>query len=344
MISLSEVKASLTGGFFLLLSLMYITLVSPNTTVVNEIYDLEVIDSMTADQVIERLKTDNVIRNSTSFWLACQALGYQDSIPQGLFQIKDGWSNWAIINHLKSTPRASVSVIIKPFQRRRNTLQHLCKHLDIKHTAVKNWMENEEYIQEWGEFNKDNIYSILIPDTLLVYRDSRAKELTGRLFRNFQRFWSPERVAQAASIGLTKQEAGILASIVYAETKRPEEMSIIAGLYLNRIQREMRLQADPTVVFAYGRPVTRVLKTHKRIDSPYNTYQVEGLPPGPVFCPTIDAIDAVLNPESHEYLYFCARRDFSGQHHFSRTLKEHLAVARSYQKELNRRRIGFKGS
>ncbi len=344
MISLSEVKASLTGGFFLLLSLLYVTLISPNATVVNEIYDLEVSDSMMANQVIDRLKTDNIIRNGTSFWLACHFLGYQDSIPKGLYQIKNGWNNWTLINYLKSTPRTSVRIIIKPFQRRRNTLQYLCKHLDIKHTALKSWMENEQYIEEWGDFNKDNVYSILIPDTLLVYKDSRAKELAERLFRNFKQFWSPERVDKAASIGLTKQEAAILASIVYAETKKPEEMPIIAGLYLNRIEKEMRLQADPTVVFASGRPLTRVLKTHKKINSPYNTYRVDGLPPGPVFCPTIDAIEAVLDPASHDYLYFCARRDFSGQHHFSRTLEEHLAVARGYQKELNRRRIGFKGS
>jgi len=295
-------------------------------------------------QVGRLLKNEDILRNHLSFWLASKTLGYQDSIPKGLFQIRKGWNNWSIIRHLKTTPRVSTPVVIKPFQQRRNTLQFLCKHLDIKHVALKSWLEDESYITQWGDFNQDNVYSILIPDTMLLYQDSRAKEVADRLFRNFKRFWTPERLEKAATIGLTQQETGVLASIVYAETKKKEEMSTIAGLYLNRLRKDMRLQADPTVVFAYGRPLTRVLKTHKRIKSPYNTYRVEGLPPGPVFTPTTNAIDAVLSPESHDFLYFCARRDFSGGHHFSRTLEEHLEVARGYQKELNRRRISFKGS
>ncbi|GJM27922.1 MAG: aminodeoxychorismate lyase [Cyclobacteriaceae bacterium] len=299
---------------------------------------------MTSVQVRQQLVRDQVIGNNLTFDLACTLLGYRDSIPHGLFQVQDGWSNWTLINHLKTTPRPAVTVVIKPFQKRRNTLQYLCKTLDIKYTALKSWMENPAYIGQWGDFNQDNVYCILIPDTLLIYQDSRARELADRLFRNFRIFWTPERLEQAASNGLTKQETGILASIVYAETKRPEEMPVIAGLYLNRIKQEMRLQADPTVVFAYGRPLTRVLKAHKKIESPYNTYQVSGLPPGPVNSATTTAIEAVLRPKSHNYLYFCARRDFSGQHHFSRTLKEHLTVARKYQKELNKRRIGYKGS
>jgi UPF0755 protein len=344
LISLSGVKASLIGGFFLLLCILLVIFVSPNANVNRGIYDLEIADSMTAAQVCQQLETDNIIGNYLSFNLATLVLGYRDSIPHGLFQIRNGWSNWAIINHLKSTPPASTTVVIKPFQRRRNTLQHLCKTLDIKHNALKSWLEDEAYIQQWGRFNKDNVYCILIPDTILVYQDSRAKEVADRLFRNYQAFWTPERLEKAAMMGLTKQETGILASIVYAETKKVAEMPVIAGLYMNRLKKEMRLQADPTIVFAYGRPLTRVLKAHKKINSPYNTYDISGLPPGPVFTAPDVAVQAVLHPQSHDFLYFCARRDFSGGHHFSRTLEEHLTVARKYQKELNRRRIGYSGS
>jgi len=344
LISLSGVKAFLFGGFFLSLSILFVVFFVPNTNFVGKVYDLEVTNSMTAGDVTGQLKTDEVVRNSLSFRLATWTIGYEDSIPQGLFQIKKGWNNWSIVKHLKTSPKASVSLVIRPYQLRRNTLQGLCKNLDIKYMALKKWLEDESYIQQWGNFNKENVYCVLIPDTILVYRDSRAKEIADRLFRNYLTFWNAERLQRAAALGLTNQEAGVLASIVYAETKIPGEMPIIAGLYLNRLQKNMRLQADPTVVFASGRTLTRVLKAHKRIQSEYNTYQVHGFPPGPVFTATPQAIDSVLAAVTHEYIYFCARNDFSGYHHFSRTLDEHLQIARQYQKELNRRRIGFKGS
>ena len=344
MISLSGVKVSLFGGFFLSLSFLYIIFLSPNTRINGNVYDLEITDSMSLSKVRDILESDHVIRNSISFLAASKSLGNRDTIPNGLYQIRKGWNNWSILQHLKTPPLESSVVIIKPFQKRRNTLQSLCSTLDIKFTALEDWMENENYVSQWGDFNKENVYCILIPDTLLLYRNSRAKEVADRLFRNYLGFWNPERLQKAASLGLTMQEVGVLASIIYAETKKPEEMPLIAGLYLNRLKKEMRLQADPTVVFAHGRPLSRVLRVHKKIQSDYNTYKVAGLPPGPVFSATPTAIDAVLNPASHDYLYFCARNDFSGYHQFSKTLDEHLQVARQYQRELNRRRIGFKGS
>ena len=326
-----------------MLSVLFIIFISPNVRINHQLYDLEVRDSMSSEEVLRQLEQDEVMGNFLSFRLASLLMDYQDTIPRGLFQIKHGWNNWTVIKHLKTKPRVSSIVIIKPYQQRRNTLQNLCKSLDIKFTALRTWLEDESYIQKWGDYNQENVYCILIPDTLLIYRDSKAKEVAARLFRNYQQFWTHERLLKAAALGLTHQEAGILASIVYAETKQPSEMPTIAGLYLNRLDRGMRLQADPTVIFAHGRPVNRVLKEHKKIQSPYNTYKVNGLPPGPVFSATAVALDAVLDAESHDYLFFCARNDFSGYHAFSKTLDDHLKIARQYQKELNRRRIGFKG-
>ena len=329
-------------GFFLLFSLLFITFISPNVRINHQFYDLEVQESMSSRDVLQQLDQAQVMRNFLSFRLATMLMEYRDSIPKGLFQIEQGWNNWQVIKHLKTEPRASTTVTIKPFQQRRNTLQSLCKSLDIKFTALRSWLENEEYLRQWGSYDKESVYCILIPDTLLVYRDSKAREVADRLFRNYLQFWTPSRLQKAAALGLTHQEAGILASIIYAETKQNSEMPTIAGLYLNRLDEGMRLQADPTVVFAHGRPVNRVLKTHKKIQSPYNTYRVYGLPPGPVYTATPLAVDAVLDAESHDYLYFCARNDFSGYHGFSKTLTDHLQMARRYQKELNRRRIGFK--
>ena len=344
MISLSGVKASIAGSFFLSLSMVLVVFFVPNTDFSWKVYDLEISDSLETSVVMEHFDDRQIVRNKVFFRIALWALAKQDTVPPGLFQIKKGWSNWSIINELKTPPQSTIPVVIKSYQNRRNTLQRLCKDLDIKHTALKEWLEDESYVAQWGDFNKHNVYCLLIPDTFMVFKDSRARDLADRLFRNYQSFWNPERLEQAAELGLTKNEVGILASIVYAETKIPAEMPVIAGLYLNRLHKNMRLQADPTVVFASGKSLTRILKVHKNINSEYNTYRVHGFPPGPVFTPTPQAIDAVLSAASHEYLYFCARNDFSGYHHFSRTFKEHLQVARKYQKELNRRRIGLKGS
>lgn len=344
MISLSGVKASLIGGFFLSLSILYITFLLPNTKISGSIYDLEVTDSTSSEQVLQELEDQQVVRNFLSLKLAGIAMGYQHKVTPGLFQIHKGWSNRTILKHLMSIPRESSVAVIRPFLKRRNTLQSLCENLDIKFSSLSAWLEDESYIRQWGNFDKESVYCILIPDTFLIYRDSRAKEVADRLFRNYFTFWNAGRLEKAASLGLSNQEAGVLASIVYAETKINKEMPIIAGLYLNRLGQSMRLQADPTVIFAHGRPLTRVLKAHKRIPSEYNTYRVSGLPPGPVCTATAEAVEAVLNPKSHDYLYFCARNDLSGYHHFSRTLDEHLQIARQYQKEMNRRRIGLKGS
>ena len=344
MISLSGAKAFFIGGFFLSLSILLVVFFTPNTEFEKDLYDLEVKNPVKSGNLVEQLNDQNVVRNKIFLRLASWTLSDNDTISPGLFQLQKGWSNWAIIHYLKTDPEPSVEIVIKPFQKRRNTLQYLCKNLEIKHTALKSWFEDETYLQQWENFNKDNVYCVLIPDTLLVYRNSRAEEIADRLFRNYLTFWTAARLEQAAKMGLSQNEVGVLASIVYAETKIPEEMPIVAGLYLNRLQKNMRLQADPTVVFASGKSLTRILKVHKKIKSEYNTYRVYGFPPGPVFTATPEAIDAVLSAGTHDYLYFCAKNDFSGYHHFSRTLDEHLEVARQYQRELNRRRIGFSGS
>lgn len=343
MINLNEVLASIGGVVYLLLVIGAVVLLPPNTEFRQSIYDLEVTVKQDAPQVLARLNEQQVVHNQLSFRIAAWLMGYQKSQTEpGLYQIKNGWSNWRVLKHLKSKPPQSTPVFIKSYQMRGNTLKGICKNLDIKHTALKELLQDQTYLDSWGPFTPENIYCIFFSDTLLMYKNSRTKEVADRLMRNYLDFWTPDKLEQAASLGLTAPEVGILASIVYAETKIPEEMPKIAGLYLNRLNKKMRLQADPTVVFAIGRPLTRVLKAHKRIRSDYNTYRVSGLPPGPVFTPTQKVIEAVLSAETHDFLFFCARYDFSGYHLFSRTFEEHQRAATKYQSELNKRRIGFR--
>jgi UPF0755 protein len=160
------------------------------------------------------------------------------------------------------------------------------------------------------------------------------------MLREYRLFWNDLRLAKAKEIGLDPKEVATLASIIDDEVVKSEEKPRIAGVYLNRLKMGIPLQADPTIKFALNdNSITRILKKHLLVDSPYNTYKHAGLPPGPIGCATINGIDAVLNAERHDYLYFAARNDFSGFHNFSRTLAEHNRYALLYQKELDKRKI-----
>ena len=161
-----------------------------------------------------------------------------------------------------------------------------------------------------------------------------------RLKQEYDRYWNEQRRQKAQAQGLTPLEVSVLASIVDEETAKNDEKPIVAGLYLNRLHRGMLLQADPTVKFALNDPtIRRILFSHLEIDSPYNTYKNEGLPPGPIRVASLQALESVLNPTQHDYLYMCAKEDFSGYHNFAVTNAQHAANARRYQQALNQRGI-----
>lgn len=182
-----------------------------------------------------------------------------------------------------------------------------------------------------------NIISLFIPDTYEVYWTISPKDLMAKMDKAYKRFWNNNRLAKASKLNLTPAQVMTIASITQAETNKVDEMPRVAGVYLNRVLLGMPLQADPTVVYAVGNfEIKRVLSGHKAIDSPYNTYKYTGLPPGPIAIPTRQSIDAVLNKETHEFLFFCAREDFSGYHNFTKDFTEHLRNARIYQAALNK--------
>jgi UPF0755 protein len=176
---------------------------------------------------------------------------------------------------------------------------------------------------------------MFIPNTYEVYFNISADDLVERMNKEYKRFWNDNRIKKADSLGLSPIEVSILASIVQAEAVKDDEAPSIAGLYLNRLKRDIALQADPTLVYAVGDfTLKRVLNEHKEVDSPYNTYKHAGLTPGPINMPRIAIIDAVLNAKSHNYIYMCAKEDFSGYHNFSSSLSQHLINARNYQRAL----------
>ena len=190
-------------------------------------------------------------------------------------------------------------------------------------------------------YTRETVPALFIPNTYQVYWDISAEQLLERLQKENAAFWNAEqRTAKAKALGMSREEVVTLASIVDSETTNNPEKPRIAGLYLNRLKANMLLQSDPTVIFAVGDfTIRRVLRKHLDIDSPYNTYKYKGLPPGPIRIPSVVGIDAVLNHEAHNYLYMCAKEDFSGTHNFAATYAEHQQNARRYIRALDKRGI-----
>ena len=189
-------------------------------------------------------------------------------------------------------------------------------------------------------YDKANIPAFFLPDTYEVYWDITAEDFFEKMAGWNRKYWNEERKAKAKAAGLTPLQVATLASIVDEETANTAEMPTVAGLYINRLKRGMPLQADPTVKFALGDPTRqRILKKDLEVNSPYNTYKHTGLPPGPIRIPSKQAIESVLNHSKHNYLYMCAKEDFSGTHNFAKTLSEHNANAKRYQNALNKLNI-----
>ncbi|MBK8882450.1 MAG: endolytic transglycosylase MltG [Bacteroidales bacterium] len=243
------------------------------------------------------------------------------------------------MNVLRSGHQSPVRITFQNIRTLNQLAGKIGKQIEADSMQIMTFLSDESnYIADG--FKKETIIAVFIPNTYEIYRNTDARALYMRMLKEYRKFWNDQRAASAKEKGLTPIEVAILASIIDDEVAKPDEKPRIAGVYLNRLKQGIPLQACPTIKFALNDfTITRVLYAYLQIDSPYNTYKHSGFPPGPIACPSIEGIDAVLNAEKHDYLYFAARADFSGYHNFSRTLAEHNHYAAIYQKELNKRRI-----
>lgn len=207
----------------------------------------------------------------------------------------------------------------------------------VDSTSVADALYDEEFLAGYG-FNSENIFAMVIPDTYQMYWTASVEDIFDRLKKEYDAFWTEERQEKARKQGLTPMQVSVMASIVSGETLKNFEYPIIAGAYLNRYRKGMKLQADPTVCFCFDYKLDRVLKKHLTVDSPYNTYKYVGLPPAPINVPPKACLDAVLNPQEHNYIYFCASPEFDGTHRFAATYTEHMKNAKAFHKELTARR------
>jgi UPF0755 protein len=293
----------------------------------------------TFNDVIEILKRDSLLINIDSFtWLA-EKKNYPNHVYPGRYRLDSLMSNDALIDKLRSGYQDPVKVIFNSVRTREQLAGKISKQIEADSASLVKRFYNDSLIKNYG-LKQETFTSIFLPNTYEFWWNTSAESFVDRMHKEYLRFWNDDRKAKAAKLNLTPEEVTTLASIVDEETYFNGEMPRVAGLYINRLRKRMHLQADPTLKFALGDfSIKRVLNIHKQIDSPYNTYKRYGLPPGPISIPSIAAIDAVLNYESHSYLYMCAKPDFSGYHNFAKTLSQHNQNAREYQRALNKERI-----
>ncbi len=284
--------------------------------------------------VQEDLDHGGFVNDMVSFSFLARLMDYDKEIRPGRYYLHRNMTNIQAIKALKSGKQEPVNITFTYVRLRSDLSEKITKNIGTKPAEFDAAMDAFIASNKEG-FTKDNILTMFIPNTYQVYFNINPEDLVERMHQEYEKFWNGTRRAEAKEVGLTPIEISILASIVQAESVKLDEAPIIAGLYINRLKRDIALQADPTLVFAVGDfTLKRVLNGHKEIDSPYNTYKYPGLPPGPINLPEIAMIDAVLHYEKHKYFYMCAKEDFSGYHNFASTLNEHNQNARRYQRAL----------
>lgn len=285
------------------------------------------------------LYDQKIIIDSTSFDWVAQFMKYQ-TVRAGRYKISQGWNNRRLVNFLKSGKQSTVKVVVNNERTVEEIAGKISKVLELDSLAIISTFLDTNLLKQNG-YNEETFISLFIPNTYDFYWNTKPEDLLERMLKENDKFWSAkERRNKAADLQLTPEEIYTLASIVEKETNQNKEKPTIAGVYLNRLEKGILLQADPTVVFANNDfTIRRVLNKHLAKDSPYNTYLYAGLPPGPISTASIASIDAVLNHEDHDYIFFCAKPDNSGTHAFAKTLAGHNVNANKFRRWLSKRGI-----
>jgi len=312
-------------------------LLYPNANDSAENKYLLVYENYTIDSIVNVLQKQKLINSESSFRSAADILGYFDkNIKQGRYKVKPGMSNFYLIKSLKSGNQTPVKVTLNTIR----TLEDLCgklgNYLKTDSAGFYHFLTDSSRLVQL-DINKENIMTLFMPNSYEIYWDTKPEKVLDKFVNERNKFWNPARKHKADSLHLSTEQVYTLASIIDKETNKADERPTIAGVYLNRLNQNMPLQADPTVVFAnHDFTITRVMEKHTALNSPYNTYMYTGLPPGPICMPDVSSIDAVLSAVNHSYLFFCAKPDLSGYHVFAITYEAHLQNAHNYQEFLTK--------
>ena len=296
-------------------------------------------DDDTADSVFAKLRPACTQQGLKGLQRLAGHYDYGSRVRTGRYAIAPGRRALDVFRQLRNGQPTPVMLTVPEVRTMDRMAGRLAQKLMLDSAALARALCDQEYCRRLG-YDTATIACLFVPNTYEVWWNTSLDALMQRMQREHDAFWNAGRRQKAEALGLTPDEVVTLASIVDEETANNAEKPMIAGMYLNRLKRGMLLQADPTVKFALGDfALRRILNKHLEVESPYNTYKHAGLTPGPIRVPSVAAIEAVLNPARHDYLYMCAKEDFSGTHNFARTLGEHMQNARRYQQALNRRGI-----
>ncbi|MFZ2906259.1 MAG: endolytic transglycosylase MltG [Cyclobacteriaceae bacterium] len=306
----------------------------PNILVGKEDRVLIIPNDATFETVQKALHEGEYVQDLISFSFLAKLMDYDENVKPGRYTLHANMSNLQAIRFLRAGLQEPVKITFNNVRLIPELSKKITRNLGMTPEEFEAGLVNFAMTNKEG-FNKDNVLCMFIPNTYEVYYNVGVETLIDKMHNEFEKFWTDDKKAKAKQLGLSPIEVSILASIVQAETVKQEEAPKIAGLYLNRIKKGIPLQADPTLVFAVGDfTLKRVLNEHKEVDSPYNTYKNAGLPPGPINMPEVFALNAVLNYFPSDYIYMCAKEDFSGRHNFTASYSEHMRNATRYQNAL----------
>ncbi|WJS94870.1 endolytic transglycosylase MltG [Flavobacterium johnsoniae] len=274
------------------------------------------------------------VKNFDNFELVAEKRDYPENVKSGRFLLKKGMNNIDLVRAMRSN--VPVKLVFNNQERLENFAGRIGSEIEADSLSLLKAIKDSTFLAANG-FNEENVFAMFIPNTYEIYWNTSAEKFRDKMIKEYHNFWTTERIEKAKKQGLTPVQATILASIVHKESVKKDERPRIAGVYLNRLRLEMPLQADPTVIYAlklrdnnFDQVIKRVFYNDLVMRSPYNTYVNKGLPPGPIAMPDITALEAVLNPEKNDFIYFCASVDRFGYHEFAATLAEHNVNAKKY--------------
>jgi len=337
------VKTGFLGFLFLAFGFSYNyyqIFYSKNTNFPNEIVYLYISTGSGFDNLKSNISP--YLKDTISFFKAAKKKEYINIKP-GKYAIKKGYSNNDIITSLRSN-NIPIKVIFNNLERLEDLADKISNLIESDSLALMNSFTNDKFLKE-NNLTKESVFAIFLPNTYEFYWNTNANQFRDKMLKYYKMFWNSSRIDKAKSYGLNPVEVSVLASIVQRETPKIDERPTISGVYYNRLKKRMKLQADPTVVYAikqkkgFDTKIRRVLYKDLKIKSPYNTYRNKGLPPGPIYMPDLSSIESVLNLESHSYLFFVADVKSPGYHIFANTLSQHNRNKRQYTSWLRKNKI-----
>ena len=312
-----------------------------NTLFNDEYVFVKIPTNSTENQLLDSIGKH--LKNLTKFSKAANYKDYFSNIKPGRYKLENGFNNNQIINSLRSN-NVPIKITYNNIQTFDQLIKRISERIEADSLSLSNVFYEKKFLNDLG-LNNESVFSLFIPNTYEFFWNTSAIQFRERVLKEFDRFWNDSRIEKSKKVNLNPVEVMTLASIVQKETPKVDERPTIAGVYLNRLERNMKLQADPTVVYTikkrdgFDTNIRRVLYKDLRIKSPYNTYVYRGLPPAPIVTPDISAIESVLNPQKHSFIYFVADVSNPGYHLFSKTNAEHNRKKRQYTNWLKKNRI-----